>query len=217
MTRFSNRRYTQRYHKFSRLYRKKQSFEFNSKSLQKISGTANGTVIVLLYTCIFIENMETQFPKKNPIEPCVWKRFIQDLFLIWNGREENLEKFSWELDGFNPNIRFTCEESKEKVNFLDAVVKIKNERLSADLNSKPADSHQYFHYDFCLTRLLKKTYFFQSNFENNENLLRKKRSQVLCIMVYYKKLSSTNSQRVSGQDTFFKTLFQQKQKKMVFH
>ena len=207
MTRFSNRRYTQRYHKFSRLCRKKQSFEFNSKSLQKISGTANGTVIVLLYACIFIENMETQFPKKNPIEPCVWKWFIQDLFLIWTGREENIVKFSWELHGFNPNIKFKGEESKEKVNFLDAVVKIKNERLSADLISKPADSHQYLHYDFCLTRHIKKTYFFQSNFEDNENLLRKKRISSLMYFGLLQK-SSTNNQIASEQETFFKTLFQ---------
>ena len=39
------------------------------------------------------------------------------------------------------NIKFTCEESKEKVSFLDVVLKIKNERLSADLNSKPAISN----------------------------------------------------------------------------
>ena len=72
----------------------KTIFDFNSKSLQKISGTTTGTVIVLLYACIFIENMQTEFLKKQPIEPCVWKRFIQDLFLIWIGSEENLEKFS---------------------------------------------------------------------------------------------------------------------------
>ena len=141
---------------------KKTIFDFNSKSLQKISGTATCTVIVLIYACIFIENMQTEFLKKQPIEPCVWKRFIHDLFLIWIGNEENLEKFSWELDGFHPNIKFTCEESKEKVSFLDVVLKIKNERLSANLNSKPVDSHQHLHYHFCHTRHIKKIYYFQS-------------------------------------------------------
>ena len=66
-----------------------------------------------------------------------------------------------------------------KVNLLDVVIKIKNERLSTDLYSKPIDSHQYLHYNSCHVEH-KKIYHLHSNFEVKENLFRDKRSQVRC-------------------------------------
>ena len=40
-----------------------------------------------------------------------------------------------EFHGFHLNSKFTSEKSKGKVNFLDAVVKIKNERLTSKTSS----------------------------------------------------------------------------------
>ena len=54
-----------------------------------------------------------------------------------------------EFNGFHLNIKFTNEKSKEKVDFLHAVVKIKNERLTTVFYSKPVGSSQYLHYDTC--------------------------------------------------------------------
>ena len=45
---------------------------------------------------------------------------------MWTDIEENLEKFLKELNRFHPNIKFTFEKSKMKVNFLDVVTEIKN-------------------------------------------------------------------------------------------
>ena len=44
-----------------------------------------------------------------------------------------------------------------KVNFLDVVIKINNERLSTDLYSKPVDSHQYLHCNSCHVEHIKKS------------------------------------------------------------
>ena len=66
------------------------SFEFNSKFLQQISGTAIGTKSPP-YACIFMDYIETEFLKTQSIKPWVWKRFIDNLFLIWTDNEENLE------------------------------------------------------------------------------------------------------------------------------
>ena len=61
-------------------------------------------------------------------------------FFIWKGSEENLKRFFKELNDFHPSITFTFEKSKMKVNFSDAVIKIKNRKLSTDPYSKPVDS-----------------------------------------------------------------------------
>ena len=38
-------------------------------------------------------------------------------------------------------------KSKEKINFLDVIIKIKEGRVTADCYCKRMDGHQYFHYN----------------------------------------------------------------------
>ena len=38
-------------------------------------------------------------------------------------------------------------KSKEKINFLDVIIKIKEGRVTADRYCKSMDGHQYFHYN----------------------------------------------------------------------
>ena len=71
----------------------------------------------------------------------MWKQFIENVFFMWTDIEENLEKFLKELNRFHPNIKFTFEKSKMKVNFFDVVTEIMNGRLSTDLCSKLVDSY----------------------------------------------------------------------------
>ena len=47
-------------------------------------------------------------------------------FFIWTNSEEKLERFLKEFNGFHLNIKFTFKKSKMKVNFLGAMMKIKN-------------------------------------------------------------------------------------------
>ena len=76
-----------------------------------------------------------------------WKRFIDDIFFIWTESEESLEKFLEDINKFHPNLKFTYEKSKEKINFLDVVIKINEGRIITDLYCKPTDGHQYLHSD----------------------------------------------------------------------
>ena len=73
--------------------------------------------------------------------------------------EGNLDKILKELNGFHPNIKFTFEKSKMKVDFLDVVTEIKNGRLSTDLSYKLVDSYQYPHYSSCHEEHIKKLSF----------------------------------------------------------
>ena len=44
---------------------------------------------------------------------------------------------------------FIYEKSKEKINFLDVVIKIKKDRIINDLYYQSMDGRQYLHYDWC--------------------------------------------------------------------
>ena len=101
------------------------------------------------YNCNFMEFIETEFLKTQSKKLWVWKRFIGDVFFIWTDSEKSLEKCSKELNCFHPNIKFTFEKSKMKVNFLEVITEIKNGRLSIDLCFKLVDSYQYLQYNSC--------------------------------------------------------------------
>ena len=112
------------------------------------------------YPCIFMDYVETEFLKTQAIKPWLWKRFIDDIFFIWTDSEKNLNKFLKDLNEFHPNLKFTYEKSKEKINFLDLVIKLKDGKIVTDLYCKPTDSHQYLYYDSCHAEHIKRSIFF---------------------------------------------------------
>ena len=139
---------------------KNNFFEVDSKFYKQISGTAIGTKFAPPYACIFIDHIETEFLKTQDIKTWFWKRFIDDIFFIWTESEESLEKLLEILNKFHPNLKFTYEKSKEKINFLDVVIKIKKGKIITDLYCKPTDDHQYLHYDSCDADHIKRSIIF---------------------------------------------------------
>ena len=80
-----------------------------------------------------MDHIETEFLKMQEIKPCFWKRFNDNIFIVWTESEESLEKFVEDLSEFHPNLKFTYEKSKEKINFLDVVIKMRKSRIITDL------------------------------------------------------------------------------------
>ena len=66
-----------------------------------------------------MDHNETKFLKTQEIKPWFCKRSIDHIFFIWTESEENLEKLIQDLITFHPNLKFTYEKSKDKINFLD--------------------------------------------------------------------------------------------------
>ena len=57
-------------------------------------------------------------------KPLVCLRYIDNIFFIWNEREEKLEEFLENLNNFHPYLNFTSEKSKKSVNYLDLTVSL---------------------------------------------------------------------------------------------
>ena len=169
---------------------KNNLFEFDRKFYQQISGTAIGAKFAPPYACIFMDFIETEFLKMQAIKPWLWKRFIDDIFFIWTDSDENLNKLLKDLNEFHPNLRFTYEKSKEKINFLDLVIKLTDGKIVTDLYCKSTDSHQYLHYDSCHAEHIKRSIVFSQT-------LRLKRicSQTSDLNSHVKELKSWFSKR----------------------
>ena len=98
---------------------KNNFFEFETKIIQQISGTAIGTKFAPPYACLFMDRIEKDFLDSEIVKPWLWLRYIDDIFFIWTEGEDKLEGFLNRLNNFHPNLKFTLEKSKSSVNFLE--------------------------------------------------------------------------------------------------
>ena len=60
---------------------KNNFFEFNGGVKRQKSGTAIGTKFAPPYACILIDEAETEFLKCEVLQPFLWLRYIDDIFL----------------------------------------------------------------------------------------------------------------------------------------
>ena len=55
--------------------------------LQK-QGTTMGTRMAPNYAIIFMHSVEQEILKNSKLKPMVWRRFIDDVFIIWTHRKD---------------------------------------------------------------------------------------------------------------------------------
>ena len=79
--------------------------------------------------------------------------------------EENLNKFLNDLNEFHPNLQFTYENSKEKINFLDLFIKLADGKIVSDIYCKSTDSNQCLHYDSCYAERIKRSIIFSQTLQ----------------------------------------------------
>ena len=69
--------------------------------------------------------------------------------MIWQHEEGELKIFLEKFINFHPSVKFTCEYSREKINYLDIQVIVREGKLITDLYVKQTDSHQYLDPSSC--------------------------------------------------------------------
>ena len=108
------------------------------------------------YANIFMGKLEADLLEQSPVKPHTWRRFIDDIFMIWTEGEERLKTFMEYMNSFHDTIKFTFEWSYTRVRFLDVSVMLDNRVISTDLYSKPTDKHQYLFHTSCHPNSCKK-------------------------------------------------------------
>ena len=94
-------------------------FEFNEEYYLQIQGTAMGTKMAPAYANLFMGRLEPQLISHAAKHIHTWKRFIDDIFIIWTGTTEEFEQFMIHLNQIHPTIKFTHEISENELTFLD--------------------------------------------------------------------------------------------------
>ena len=117
-------------------------FGFDEKFYLQIHGTAMGTTFAPNYSNIFMGDFEYKALQNAPnnLQPLIWKRFIDDIFMVWIHGKESLLQFYNFLNDLHPTIKFDIEYSTQEIHFLDTTIYFnKDNKLESTLYVKPTD------------------------------------------------------------------------------
>ena len=76
-----------------RLILQENSFQFKGKNYLQTHGTAMGTKVAVSFANIFMSAVETEIINKSKIKPLEWKRYIDDVFSLWDTAREEIAQF----------------------------------------------------------------------------------------------------------------------------
>lgn len=131
---------------FLRLILELNNFEFDGVNYVQVSGTSMGTRIGPNYANIFMGLLESNFLDTQNLKPLYYKRYIDDIFMIWQHSEAELLTFIEDFNLAHPSISLSHSYSTHSVNFLDVTVTVSQGRLQTSLYRKPTDTRQYLHF-----------------------------------------------------------------------
>ena len=117
-------------------------FTFNGKTYLQIHGTSMGTPFAPNYANIFMAEIEKNILENPPQNkrPTLWKRFIDDIFMVWLHGHTALHQFLEHINCLHETIKFTAQLSEKEISFLDTIIYVNKERkLESNLFIKPTD------------------------------------------------------------------------------
>jgi hypothetical protein len=100
-------------------------FTFANALFKQLWGIAMGTfcapTVANMFLGVFEKDLLKRAPGRQHIYKNFWKRYIDDILLIWTGTEEELKKFLAFIDTLHPTIKFTSDYDfqTKSVSFLD--------------------------------------------------------------------------------------------------
>ncbi len=125
-------------------------FEFDGKFYLQRQGTAMGTKMAPAYANTFMGNLEPTLQAEGQKNILIWKRFIDDIFIVWTGTKEEFLTFMNRINTVHSTIKFTYEISETEITFLDITL-YKGTRfqtkgiLDIRTHIKPTNKQLYVH------------------------------------------------------------------------
>ena len=124
------------------------SFVYQGQFYQQIEGAAMGSPLSPIVANIFMEKFEEEALASAPHPPSLWKRYVDDTFVIWE--EEHSNEFFQHINSIEEKIKFTAESTRADgaMPFLDTLVTPRRDgSLETRVYRKPTHTNQYLQWD----------------------------------------------------------------------
>ena len=121
-------------------------FDFNCKHYHQKSETAMGTKLAPSYVNLFMTKFEQIHVYTYHLQPTLWKRFIDDIFMIWHHGMDSVLEFIQHLNTVHRTIKFTSNISPSEIAFLDLIIYSIDVKLYTKLHTKSTDRHMYLNF-----------------------------------------------------------------------
>ena len=120
-------------------------FGFNGTEYVQVEGTAIGSRLGRNYACTYLSVWEEKLLSTAKVTPWAYFRYVDDIWGIFTGTEEQLNDFHAESNKIHNRIQTTLEYSRDYITFLDVEIKVCDKTLETNIYSKPTDKHLYVH------------------------------------------------------------------------
>ena len=118
---------------------------FDGSFFSQTDGVAMGGPTSSVVAEIYMQAHETTALTTAEHAPRVWKRFVDDVFLII--KRAHLEQFHEHINALHPKIQFTIEYEKDgSIPFLDTLVTRNEGNISVSVYRKPTHTDQYLNF-----------------------------------------------------------------------
>ena len=102
----------------------------------------------------FMAKIETEIINHCTKKALVWKRYIDDVFSLWDTSKEEVNIFIEQANSYHPTIKFTAEISGKEITFLDTRIYKgarfeKKSILDTRTHFKPTETFQYTQFKSC--------------------------------------------------------------------
>ncbi|XP_078502568.1 uncharacterized protein LOC144758683 [Lissotriton helveticus] len=123
-------------------------FVFDDVYYKQRQGTAMGTCFAPSFANLFMASWEQQVEKTHEMYRSLvklWLRYIDDLFIIWEGTQSEAESFVVGLNNNDQNIKLEGHMDTQSMVFLDLHVKVSEKKLVTSLYRKETAGNTLLH------------------------------------------------------------------------
>ena len=125
---------------------KNNKLSFMDRHFLQLGGIALRTKDARPYANLFMGGHEETIRKAFIWEIPFWKRFIDDIFLIFLGTTKQIQSMKDFMNNLHPTIKFTFEHSTQEIFFLDKKIHVRTDtKLSTTLYRKYTDCAVLLH------------------------------------------------------------------------
>ncbi|XP_078518179.1 uncharacterized protein LOC144782740 [Lissotriton helveticus] len=139
---------------------KENFFQFEERCYLQTSGTSMGSIFAPSLANLCMHKFEQDHVLNATTNPYltsvrVWKRYIDDILVVWRGSEQDLMLFHEWLNNRNNFLRFTIEHNQYSLAFLDLLITAAPEALKSELYRKPMSRNSLLQYGICHPKSLR--------------------------------------------------------------